>query len=219
MKNPVCLVTVFLCAPFVVADDYPTYDETFTPNGRGVYNEDLNTWAYTKEFAERFAMPQEWINGDIRGAQALAFREEVTPGVETRCLLDVFIDSTIPLPWINNQAADFIVAPPSAASELTPQSSADRAAERVPIGFSEVSLTGPAEKQVRAVAVARYDKLVFPGLVYISFDVGCEARLPGPTVVELLGLDTRSPSHRIELPVTYTERLPVPGANAEMLPR
>jgi hypothetical protein len=39
---------------------------------RGTYRKDVNVWVYTSAFAKRFGMPQEWINDDLKGAEALA---------------------------------------------------------------------------------------------------------------------------------------------------
>ncbi len=53
-----------------------TYEEVFTDKAGQAYSEDINVWVYTSEFAERFAMPEEWVDDDLKGAYAVAFRVE-----------------------------------------------------------------------------------------------------------------------------------------------
>jgi hypothetical protein len=31
-------------------------------------------WVYTSAFAKRFGMPQEWVDDELKGAEALAYR-------------------------------------------------------------------------------------------------------------------------------------------------
>ncbi len=42
-----------------------TYEETFTPKAGKAYSEDINVWVYTSEFAERFGMPEAWIDDGL----------------------------------------------------------------------------------------------------------------------------------------------------------
>jgi hypothetical protein len=77
-----------------------------------VYRKDNNVWIYTKEFADLFGMPKQYI-GDVRGIAAAAFRIEDTSFQECgffgkadacrrveECLIDLYFDeSKTPLPW------------------------------------------------------------------------------------------------------------------------
>lgn len=77
-----------------------------------VYRKDNNVWAYTKEFADLFGMPEKYID-DVRGIAAAAFRIEDTSFQECgfggradacrkveQCVLDLYFDeSKHPLPW------------------------------------------------------------------------------------------------------------------------
>jgi hypothetical protein len=65
-----------------------------------------NVWVYTSAFAKRFGMPQEWINDDLKGAEALAYRLDLDVyGIKcgyfsdvencrpsTACVVDMYID-------------------------------------------------------------------------------------------------------------------------------
>lgn len=90
------------------------YEDRYTYKHKKPYTYDPWTWGYTKEFAERFHMPEQWIEPDLKGALAVAFRMTVidvitqcgiggkedncwTPKAE--CQLDVYYDSRISLPW------------------------------------------------------------------------------------------------------------------------
>jgi hypothetical protein len=41
---------------------------------RGTYKKDIHVWVYTSKFAKRFGMPQEWVDDELKGAEALAYR-------------------------------------------------------------------------------------------------------------------------------------------------
>jgi hypothetical protein len=41
---------------------------------RGTYTKDIHVWVYTSKFAKRFGMPQEWVDDELKGAEALAYR-------------------------------------------------------------------------------------------------------------------------------------------------
>jgi len=88
------------------------YEDTFTFKHGGTYIFDPYVWAYTKEFAERFRMPEKWIEPELKGALAIAFRmsnvgrttcglarkeSNCWPAIE--CQMDIYYDSSIQLPW------------------------------------------------------------------------------------------------------------------------
>jgi hypothetical protein len=35
---------------------------------------DTHVWVYTSKFAKRFGMPKEWVDDELKGAEALAYR-------------------------------------------------------------------------------------------------------------------------------------------------
>lgn len=88
---------------------------TFKPTTAGwTFTKDPWTWGYTKEFAERFRMPEKWIEPEMKGILAIAFRvsnvgQPVTCGLNGReescwpqlvCQFDIYYDNRIKLPWI-----------------------------------------------------------------------------------------------------------------------
>jgi len=80
--------------------------------GGQAFRKDNNIWVYTKEFADLFGMPQQYIE-DVQGVAAAAFRIEDTSYQECgfggredacrkveECVLDLYFDETKhPLPW------------------------------------------------------------------------------------------------------------------------
>lgn len=89
--------------------------------GKQAFAKDNNIWVYTPKFAETFGMRPEHIQ-ELNGFEAAAFRVQVmgysTCGyggkaencaTEKRCLTDVYFDeSKTPLPWANDQQADWL---------------------------------------------------------------------------------------------------------------
>lgn len=76
---------------------------------------DPYVWAYTQEFAERFQMPKEWIDTNLKGMYAVAFRMTaigtMTCGLGKNeqscwppmdCQMDIYFDSNAPLPWVRD---------------------------------------------------------------------------------------------------------------------
>ncbi len=90
------------------------YEDLFTFKYGTSYARDPWTWAYTKEFADRFRMPAKWIEPELTGILAIAFRVTNAGQVDTCglggqenncwprqiCQFDIYYDNRIKLPWI-----------------------------------------------------------------------------------------------------------------------
>lgn len=88
-----------------------TYEINQTFGGQAFYK-DNNVWVYTKEFADLFGMPAQYVE-DVQGVAAAAFRIEDASYQECgfggradackkveQCLIDLYFDETKnPLPW------------------------------------------------------------------------------------------------------------------------
>ncbi len=100
------------------------YEDRFTfQPGNGTYTVDPWVWAYTQEFADKFRMPQKWVDKDLKGILAVAFRmtrignmmcgyggkeDNCWPMLE--CQLDVYYDNRIKLPWTHEEIKqDFLM--------------------------------------------------------------------------------------------------------------
>ena len=99
------------------------YEDWFTFKYSKSYVQDPWVWGYTKEFAERFRMPEKWVEPELKGVLAVAFRmtnvgrmtcglggkeDNCWPPLE--CQLDVYYDNRIKLPWTREEIAqDFFM--------------------------------------------------------------------------------------------------------------
>jgi len=88
------------------------YEDRFTFKHGKPYVIDPFVWTYTKEFAKRFHMPEAWIDPELEGALAVAFRMTTIgdmtcgwAGKAANCRppldrqMDIYYDSSIQLPW------------------------------------------------------------------------------------------------------------------------
>lgn len=99
-----------------------THDENYTFQNRGTYVLDPYIWAYTKEFAERFRMQEEWIEPELKGAYAVAWRMTTIGEImcghggkadscwkPLNCQMDVYYDNRIDLSWITDTVRDTLI--------------------------------------------------------------------------------------------------------------
>lgn len=91
------------------------YEDFHTFKHKKSFFFDPYIWAYSQEFAEKFRMPKEWIDPELKGAIAVAWRMTTigttTCGLGGRadscwpkltCQMDMYFDSQTPLPWRYN---------------------------------------------------------------------------------------------------------------------
>lgn len=84
--------------------------------GRKNYSHDKYIWVVTPEFAKRFCMPPEFVDKELKGAEAIAFRMSTRTGMFDRCAIvdgkercagdnelrfDIFLRSDLNLPAAN----------------------------------------------------------------------------------------------------------------------
>jgi hypothetical protein len=92
---------------------HSSYEDHYTFKHGKPYILDPWTWGYTKEFADRFRMPKQWIEPGLKGALAVAFRmttigntmcgygkKEDSCWKPLNCQLDVYYDNKLPIPWV-----------------------------------------------------------------------------------------------------------------------
>lgn len=102
-------------------DGQSNWEKKHLFQGRGTYDKDPNEWIYSKQFSQKFGMPEKWVSDQLKGVEALAFRVATMPystcgygGQADRCapavscILDIYVDETKhPLPWTDETAAGF----------------------------------------------------------------------------------------------------------------
>lgn len=99
-----------------------THDENYTFQNRGTYVLDPYVWVYTKEFAERFRMPEEWVEPELKGAYAVAWRMTTIGEImcghggkadscwkPLNCQMDIYYDNRIDLSWVTDAIRDTLV--------------------------------------------------------------------------------------------------------------
>ena len=119
-KFTVFLYTIFLCfnalaqRPERPAFEDLRYEDHYTFKYGTSFARDPWTWAYTKEFADQYRMPAKWIEPDMTGILAIAFRVTSAGQIDScglggredncwptlACQFDIFYDNRIKLPWI-----------------------------------------------------------------------------------------------------------------------
>ncbi|HKJ09904.1 MAG TPA: hypothetical protein VKA76_12535 [Gammaproteobacteria bacterium] len=196
------------------------YENTFTEKSGRAYTPDTNVWIYTQSFADRFDMPDKWVNNDLKGAYAVAYRVQKFPvGLrymagdpdksmpDRRCLLDVFVSSDAPIPWASEDKAAFVPEPPDASLYVLPVSKADRRARRRMGGFASLGLRSWLRSDGGSSSssyVRRYDRALYPGITYLSFNLGCVT--PPRTRIHLF-IGNNHSAHEIILPMSFVQRL------------
>eukprot|EP01034_Spumella_vulgaris_P031122 gene31122-38459_t len=79
-------------------------------------------WAYSQAFADRFGMPNEWVDPNLKGALAIAWRTTSIGQMSCgyggdpnacwppfTCQMDIYVDSDAPIPWrFNDVTRDFL---------------------------------------------------------------------------------------------------------------
>ena len=101
----------------------PLYEELRKPRkGQGTYLKDPNVWVYTNAFAERFGMPKKWVDDSLEGAEAIAYRVEVSNieqcgffgevencRPQPSCVYDVYLKDgdSAKLPWGSHKPANW----------------------------------------------------------------------------------------------------------------
>lgn len=123
-KTLVGLATLLAIPALSAARDWePTsYEKRFEEPKQGVRLEDNNVWVYTRVFAERFGMPARWINENLRGVEAAAYRVEA-PNIrycgyfgeadncrtDLVCVFDLYLSDEVSrkLPWKSDRVVDY----------------------------------------------------------------------------------------------------------------
>ena len=176
------------------------YNERYTPQGRkqagkrGTYRKDTNVWVYTSAFAKRFGMPQQWIDDDLKGAEALAYRLDLDVyGIKcgyfsdvescrpsTACVVDMYIDDKVDLPWNTKRRFDSRYGNKS-ISVLIPQDINDepgwggraiKRGQQYKLGLDVVYVSG-SKLVLNNYHLLEYDRDIYKNLDYVSGTMTC----------------------------------------------
>lgn len=174
------------------------YEDRYTFKHGKPYILDPWTWGYTQEFAERFRMPVQWVEPELKGALAVAWRMttvgDTTCGYSKRedncwkplnCQLDVYYDNKIELPWVRPE-----VIRDNRMTGLT----SSRFLEIPPMTWPPEEKGGPSGgargfehgKNNQGIAmIVNFDREFQPGIGLISWMLGgvCPPQYAGPDKV------------------------------------
>ena len=194
------LVSCMALCSSVLAGEPRTYASLFTPEGRqaagrtGTYAKDPHVWVYTRAFAKRFGMPSEWIDDDLTGAQALAYRVDYGMRLPScgyfgevencrstvACVLDMYIADDAELPW-NTEVRFASLYARKSKSFLYSQDVTDRPlflnnwtkrGTRYHLGLDRV-LVQDEGGLLGNYSLAEYDRDIYAGLDYLSGTLNC----------------------------------------------
>uniref|UniRef100_UPI0034DEF9E6 hypothetical protein n=1 Tax=Candidatus Thiodubiliella endoseptemdiera TaxID=2738886 RepID=UPI0034DEF9E6 len=178
------------------------YNSRYTPQGRkqagkrGTYTKDTHVWVYTSAFAKRFGMPEEWIDDGLKGAEALAYRldldvygtkcgyfsevENCRPS--TACVVDMYIDNGVDLPW-NTEARYGSMYGRKSKAFLRSQYPNDKPAhlyrgaqrgQQYKLGLDVVYVSG-SKIPLNNYHLLEYDRDIYKNLDYISGAMTCRS--------------------------------------------
>ena len=212
------------------------YEDLNTNKTQQFYYKDPFIWTLSQEFADKFAMPQEWVDPALKGALALAWR--TTNIGQTMCghggnpnacwpaftcQLDVYVDNKAPIPWHTADTQDFDWRGLSSYSYLP---------YRWPESRQTKNLEEPVESRPKPVYALRHDgsyvnvgDLVFfdrqfaPGISLLSFKDACPSMskylkeqtsrigfVSRQALKESRG-DPKTYAHNIELPFAFVHKI------------
>jgi hypothetical protein len=176
---------------------------------------DQNEWSYSAAFAKRFGLPA--LNEPPpTGAEALAFRVERYEGDDRRCLLDLYLDDSVPILLPEGEAGFIAVRPfflyvrgKAEVEQSKPKPAGQSYTLQMGSTRSELFAirelktehdrkTFPIKRPLEGdrfrvtlispLRIYQYRKHAFPGLSYLSLNLGCSLPVPekGPAGVAIL---------------------------------
>lgn len=187
-----------------LAQDIDNYHTRYTPEGRksvgatGTYPKDMHVWVYTSEFAKRFGMPEKWIDDELDGAEALAYRidldvygikcgyfgEQENCRPSTACVVDMYIDDNANLPWnhearfasrYGHKSHGFLVGQTKDDKPLYPKlRRTKRGGYNYKMGLDVVYVSG-SKIPLNNYHMLEYDRDIYRGLDYISGTMTCRS--------------------------------------------
>lgn len=169
-------------------NDGARYEDRFTfKPGAGTYAADPWVWAYTQEFADKFRMPGKWVDKDLKGILAVAFRmttignmscgyggkeDNCWPVLE--CQLDVYYDNRVKLPWTNVEIKQDFLMRGVSSREFLHDLNQDKGYRKYKRGVFYLVLDGGGSVEVGASSslpanIAYFDREYQPGVGLIGW--------------------------------------------------
>ncbi|MFW2439268.1 MAG: hypothetical protein ACN4GR_07840 [Arenicellales bacterium] len=196
------------------------------------YKKDPHVWVYTTEFAKRFGMPMKWVDDDLKGAQALAYRvdnhyygikcgyfgEIENCGPSSACMLDMYISDEANIPWNSESLHESFYGYVS-MQFLKDQYKNDRPEylkrwkkineRNYPMGFDLAGVVNN-DGSLGNYRVVEYDRQINKGLDYISGTMSCgfpDLVKHGGTKVQIDEGYTNKIAHEVLIPQSFMKRV------------
>lgn len=225
----VCIVVTVIVAPITNgACDRKTYKESQDTAynqfcGQGwVIQKDNNVWALSEAAQKRFAMPEEWQDEGLRGAEVAAFRLEPTgrqrchgEGADKKCVwsfgcvLDLWIQNDVAIDIKGNHPLEYKPWK-SSLYELGERNPDLKAKWERSFGLqgSRLLIEGKQPSTNYSFEVISYNKRLRKGLTMITMVMDGRASLLPPNIQRsvlfpLIG----GGSHKVELPSAFWQRV------------
>jgi hypothetical protein len=212
-----------------------TYEDINTFKHQRIHDLDPFQWIYTEAFADKFRMPRQGIDGNLKGALALAWRmtsmgkntcgyarnpESCWPSLT--CQLDVYFDSKTPLPWnytdvVRDNMIEGITSD-SYLPRLQPNSKWWRYKNGVPTSSAKGPVLPESLLQMRylqggAMNVFLYlwlfDREYEPGVVLLSYKNACPIyEGDGPGVIRYHAQEEITRTRGVNPPSVHSVEIP-----------
>lgn len=166
-------------------EDHFTFKQGRKPYG---YTVDPWVWAYTKEFADKFRMPEKWVDPDLKGILAVAFRMSTIGNMNCgyggkedncwpvlECQLDVYYDNSIKLPWTNEEIKQDFLLRGISSREFLYDVKGDKGIQRYkrkdsyPAVLEEAGVIQVGEYSSGAAPVSYFDREYQPGIGVVGW--------------------------------------------------
>ena len=170
-----------------------TYEDFQTFKHKKTFFLDPFIWAYSQEFADKFRMPKDWIDPDLKGAMAVAWRMttigQTMCGLGGRaencwptltCQMDIYFDSKTPLPWrYNDVVRDNFMRGISSVEYLPRLSNGSRSLRYTDVGAKGPPLLNTAfnylssKTTTSGFSVTHFDREYESGVTLVGFNEPC----------------------------------------------
>lgn len=213
-----------------------TYEDTYTGKRRKTYFSDPFTWAYSQNFADKFRMPQAWVDPELQGALAVAWR--MTTVGQTMCGLggkpdncwptltcqmDIYFDEASPLPWRKNSEDRANFTRGLVSTDYLPPLTRDSPSIRYgEVGRRKTPLLNDALKYaderftISGPQIIYFDKQIEPGIALVGYTNFCptaqsikaaELRFFSEEEEERTRGSIKNFAHRVYFPSNYMKKI------------
>lgn len=174
-----------------------SYEDQFTFKNKEIFFKDPFIWVVSREFSERFGMPKQWIDDELKGALAVAWRitnrarsmcghgnnPSACWGAYT-CQMDIYVDNAAPIPWrFNDVERDFFWYGMTSMDYVPKRGAAPSRARYLDINGDLGSRGRPfyntsweyknGTKGGGAFWINHFDRAFAPGVTVLGFDDAC----------------------------------------------